>query len=462
MAQMQHSGVKTIRLTPKTKQLLDIDGQYSAGGIYPLPVFIKSGKGSILKVSYPPSSFVMQKSLREPASADGKEIIDFICMLSATNLGQCHPKLTKALMASMQNITLTNIATKVGDWPEFTRDMCQRFGYDKMVGMVSGTEGADAAVKFARKWGIKVKGIHHNEVLILGCSDNYHDVGSGIWPIMNDMGQKTDYGIANESLRNTNPITGKLLQYGCIEDFEEVLAATHERVAAIIMECIHGKRRTFEEELNFAIGVRQLCKKYNVLFIADEVRMGSGKTGKFLCSDWMGPENKPDMVVMGKSIAGGAYPASYIFGWNEVMDLVGGYESVATFGMAPAAIAATRATLNIIDDEKLVERAAWIGERNCVLELPLDYVTNRGADLGLYLKRLDNPRFTTRKLAMVALHKGVLTYPDGDRVRLGVALNIPESDLRRGIAILYEALSELNDYEDVETGPPMKGTIPDM
>ncbi|KAF5856047.1 hypothetical protein ETB97_007990 [Aspergillus alliaceus] len=449
MAQMQHSGVKAIRLSPKTKQLLDIDGQYSAGGIYPLPVFIKSGKGSILK------------------DADGKEIIDFICMLSATNLGQCHPELTKALMASMQNITLTNIATKVGDWPEFTRDMCQRFGYDKMVGMVSGTEGADAAVKFARKWGIKVKGIHHNEVLVLGCSDNYHGVGSGIWPIMNDMGQKTDYGIANESLRNTNPITGKLLQYGCIEDFEEVLAATHERVAAIIMECIHGKRRTFEEELNFAIGVRQLCKKYNVLFIADEVRMGSGKTGKFLCSDWMGPENKPDMVVMGKSITGGAYPASYIFGRNEVMDLVGGYESVATFGMAPAAIAATRATLNIIDDEKLVERAAWIGEiwkkETASWSFPwLDYVTNRGADLGLYLKRSDNPRFTTRKLAMVALHKGVLTYPDGDRVRLGVALNIPESDLRRGIAILYEALSELNDYEDVETGPPMKGTIPDM
>jgi ornithine--oxo-acid transaminase len=112
------------------------------------------------------------------------------------------------------------------------------------------------------------------------------------------------------------------------------------------------RHSSFDEELNFAIGVRQLCKKYNILFIADEVRMGSGKSGMFLCSDWMGPENKPDMVVMSKSITGGAYPASYIFGHDEVMDLVGGYESVATFGMAPAAIAATRATLKIIDEER--------------------------------------------------------------------------------------------------------------
>ncbi|KAL3409455.1 pyridoxal phosphate-dependent transferase [Aspergillus fumigatus] len=483
---------KVVRLSSKTKELLEIDSKHSAGGIFPLPVFIKSGKDSILK------------------DADGKEIIDFICMLSATNLGQCHPKLLQAMTSSMQTskyrpheprrftlevpqfdpvgaFTLTNIATKVGDWAEFTRDMCARFGYDKMVGMVSGTEGADAAVKFARKWGIKRKSIPPRDVLVLGVSDNYHGVGSGIWPIMNDMGQASDYGIINENLRNTNPTTGELLKYGCLEDVEQVLAGNHGRVAAIIMECIHGKKRpwpilttmghlnkltsrgasSFEEELNFAIGVRQLCKRYNILFIADEVRMGSGKTGKFLCSNWMGPENKPDMVVMGKSITGGAYPASYIFGNHEVMDLIGGYEPVATFGMAPAAIAATRATLEIIDEEKLVDRATWIGQvwkkETAGWSMPwLDYTTNRGADLGLYLKRTGNPRLTTRRLSMLCLHKGIFTYPDGDRVRMGVALNIPEADLLRGMAILKEALLELDDYDEIETGPPMKGVIPEM
>ncbi|KAL4982535.1 pyridoxal phosphate-dependent transferase [Aspergillus falconensis] len=451
MHSTQNDTRKAVRLTPRTKELLDVHDKYSAGGIFPLPVFIKSGKGSILK------------------DAEEKEIIDFICMLSATNLGQCHPELVKAVTESINTITLTNIATKVADWAEFTRDMCRRFGYDKMVGAVSGTEGADASVKFARKWGIKAKGIKSSEVLVLGVSDNYHGVSSGIWPIMNDMGQASDYGITNANLRNTNPDTGEPLRYGSLEDFEEVIASTHHRLAAVIMECIHGKRPTFEEEIEFAIGVRQLCKKYDVLFIADEVRMGSGKTGKFLCSDWMGPENKPDMVVMGKSITGGAYPASYIFGTDKVMDLVGGYESVHTFGMAPAAVAATRATLKILDEEQLVERATWLGKiwkeetADWTTRFPwLDYVTNRGADFGLYLKRSDDPKVTTRRLGMLALHKGVLSYPDGDRVRLGVALNIPESDFRRGIAILREALAKLPEYEVIETGPPMKGTIPDM
>ncbi|RAH46666.1 putative acetylornithine aminotransferase [Aspergillus brunneoviolaceus CBS 621.78] len=115
---MTVSQIRPVRLSPETTRLLEIDAQHSAGGVFPLPVLIKSSKGSILK------------------DVDGKEIIDFICMLSATNLGQCQPQLLKAVSDSMKTITLTNIATKVGDWAELTRDMCQRFGDDKMVGMV--------------------------------------------------------------------------------------------------------------------------------------------------------------------------------------------------------------------------------------------------------------------------------------------------------------------------------------
>ncbi|EDP48995.1 acetylornithine aminotransferase, putative [Aspergillus fumigatus A1163] len=459
---------KVVRLSSKTKELLEIDSKHSAGGIFPLPVFIKSGKDSILK------------------DADGKEIIDFICMLSATNLGQCHPKLLQAMTTSMQTITLTNIATKVGDWAEFTRDMCARFGYDKMVGMVSGTEGADAAVKFARKWGIKRKGIPPRDVLVLGVSDNYHGVGSGIWPIMNDMGQASGkyiaFSVVTCSLTPALSLPTDQLWHHQRESSKyepddwgapEVWMPGRRRASPCWQSRTCGRNnhgvypREKTEELNFAIGVRQLCKRYNILFIADEVRMGSGKTGKFLCSNWMGPENKPDMVVMGKSITGGAYPASYIFGNHEVMDLIGGYEPVATFGMAPAAIAATRATLEIIDEEKLVDRATWIGQvwkkETAGWSMPwLDYTTNRGADLGLYLKRTGNPRLTTRRLSMLCLHKGIFTYPDGDRVRMGVALNIPEADLLRGMAILKEALLELDDYDEIETGPPMKGVIPEM
>ncbi|KAL6352119.1 hypothetical protein LRP88_14561 [Fusarium phalaenopsidis] len=410
---------KTVpEFSPRVKELLDLEEQYSAGGIFPLPAFIKSGQGSTLK------------------DVDGREILDFVCMMSATNLGQSQPVVVEAMQRAVQEITLANIATKVAEWPEFCKEMCQRLGYDKMVGMVSGTEGADSAIKFVRKWGIKVKGIRPAEVLVL------------------------DYGITSENLRNTHPDTGKLLRYGSVQDFEEVLDAHHGRIAAVIME-------TFEEELSFAIGVRKLCKKYNILFVADEVRMGCGKTGKFLCSDWMGPENKPDIVVMGKSITAGAYPASYIMGKAEVMDLIGGYEAVATFGMAPQAIAATRAALSVMNSEKLVERAHWIDavwkEETKSWNYPwVEYITNRGADMGIFLNETEDGRITGRKFGMLCYHKGLLCYPDGNRIRLGVALNITEREFRKGLAILKEALEEVGEYDEINTGPPMRGIRPSM
>ena len=195
--------------------------------------------------------------------------------------------------------------------------------------------------------------------------------------------------------------------------------------------------------------------------------MGTGKTGKFLCSDWMGVENKPDMVVMGKSITAGAYPASYILGKAAVMDLIGAYESVATFGMAPQAIAATRAVLSTMESEGLVQRALWIDsvwkEETKSWSYPwLAYVTNRGADMGIFLNETDDGRITGRKFGMLCYHKGLLCYPDGDRIRLGVALNITEQALRKGLAILKEALEEIGEYDEIHTGPPMRGIRPSM
>ncbi|KAH9861110.1 hypothetical protein IAQ61_010846 [Plenodomus lingam] len=436
-------------LSKRVNELLEIESQYAAGGVYPLPTFIASGKGSILK------------------DVDGNEIIDFIQMMSATNLGQCHPKIVEAVIKSAQEITLSNIATKTATWPEFCKMMCERFGYDRIISSVSGSEAADAAVKFARRWGIKAKGIDPRETLVLGVSDNYHGMSAGIWPIMNDMGQGRNFGIFNENLTNRNPTNGKPLRYCHLEDFEEVFASCHGRIAAVIMECIHGKKPTFKEELDFATGVRKLCAKYNAIFIADEIRMGAAKTGKFLCSDWMGPENKPDMVIMGKSITAGAYPASYVIGTDKVMGLINAYENVATFGMTPMGIATTKAALQVYDDENLLERALWIGDlwtkATADWKHPhLDYTTCRGADLQIYFKGVDNIRAYTRRFGMLCLHKGLLCYPDGERVRLGVALNIPEDELRRGIAILKEALDEVDESDEVYTGPPMKGEIPDM
>lgn len=213
------------------------------------------------------------------------------------------------------------------------------------------------------------------------------------------------------------------------------------------------RARTFEEELKFAIGVRKLCREYNILFISDEVRQGAGKTGKFLSCEWMGIENKPDMVAMGKSIAGGAYPASYILGNNEVMTLVKPYETVSTFASTPMAVAATWATLHIYDEENLLERALQVEttwkEATRTWEYPfIKYITSRGCDITIMIDE-GVSSVTARRVARLAYQKGLLTYGRAGRMRIGLALTITDRELHEGIRILKETFDEIESYGDI-------------
>ncbi|KAG6989162.1 putative ornithine aminotransferase [Fusarium oxysporum f. sp. conglutinans] len=400
-------------LSAATQDLLDTEEAYTAGGFAPTPGFIVSGKGSTM------------------VDVDGKEILDF----AATMIAQ------------------TNIATHSDGWPSVAKALCQKLGYDKVAAMVTGAEATDSAVKIARKWGIVRKGIAPDDVLVLGCSDNYHGLTSGIWPIMNPGSGQEGYGISSKNVTNRSPKTGTQLRYGHVEDYEAVIGEMHGRIAGVMMEPIHGTLRTFEEEINFAIGVRQLCKKFNVLFISDEVRMGSGKTGKFLCSDWLGAENKPDMITLGKSITGGVYPASYVLGSNDTMTLIQPNQVASTYAMSPAGNAAVLAALSVYGDENLLARATVIQERwNAVTSKwnhPfIEYCTARGADLGIVIKEgVDN--VTPRRIARLAYQKGVLIYPQNPRLRCSVALTIEDVELDKGLRILTEVMDEVSLYGEI-------------
>ncbi|KAE8372001.1 pyridoxal phosphate-dependent transferase [Aspergillus bertholletiae] len=428
-------------LSGATEELLAMEEAYTAGGFGPTPGFIVSASGSTM------------------IDIDGKEILDFASTMSAVNLGHCNPVVTGAVVESIQRITQANIATHTNTWPPLAKALCHKLGYHKVAAMVSGAEAADSAVKIACKWGIVRKGILPADVLVLGCSDNYHGLTSGIWPIMNPgCGQEgmslfSRYGISSKSITNRSPTTGGLLRYGHVEDFESVLREMHHLVAGIIMEPIHGTLRTFEEEINFAIGVRRLCTKYNILFISDEVRMGSAKTGKFLCSDWLGPENKPDIVTLGKSITGGVYPASYVLGFNETMNLVQPNQIASTYAMSPAANAATLAALGIYEDTHILERATAIQNRWNEVAARwnhpfIDYCTARGADLGIVIK-MGVSNVTPRRIARLAYQKGVLIYPQNPRLRLSVALTITDDELDKGLRILTEVMDEIASYDDI-------------
>ncbi|KAG6989218.1 putative ornithine aminotransferase [Fusarium oxysporum f. sp. conglutinans] len=220
-----------------------------------------------------------------------------------------------------------------------------------------------------------------------------------------------------------------------------------------MMEPIHGTLRTFEQEINFATGVRQLCKKYNVLFISDEVRMGSGKTGRFLCSDWLGSENKPDMITLGKSIAGGAYPASYVLGFNDTMGLIEPNQVASTFAMSPAATAATLAALSVYEDEKLLQRVKVIQDRWMAVTSKwnhpfLNFCTARGSDLCIMFKE-NVGGVTPRRVARLAYQKGVLVYPQSPRIRISVALTITDEELGMGLRILTEVMDEIAFYGEI-------------
>ncbi|KAH8659020.1 ornithine aminotransferase [Ilyonectria robusta] len=450
MAPNDLTSKRSLPLPESARTLDQLNKRYSVGGINSLPVYLASGEGSRLK------------------DTDGRELIDFICGFSASNLGQRHPRILEAQINTAKQITLANIAGQAAGWPILAKQLCEKFGYDRVTAMTTGSEATDTACKLARGWGVSVKKIDPSNVLVLGTSENYHGTLSGVWPLMEPEAGWEEFATFSKNMTNINPKTGKVLRYLHAEDYAEVFEQMHERIAAVIMEPLHGLARSMDEEISFCIKVRKLCKEYNILFIADEVRMGSCKTGKFLSSDWMGPENKPDMVTLGKSISGGAYPTSYVLGPNEVMSKMKPYHSVSTFSMSAMAVAAVQAALRVYEEENLQQRARdiqqkWVTETSTWNFPYLRYAPGFGADLNLlldeeYQRRPEN--ISPRRLSLLCVSKGLLVFPGPHgRVRLGVALTISDEALLKGFEILREALEELPLYGDIEGSEETAGAF---
>lgn len=209
---------------------------------------------------------------------------------------------------------------------------------------------------------------------------------------------------------------------------------------------------TYEEEVSFARGVYDLCKKYDVMFIADEVRMGSCKTGKFFSFNHLGPDCRPDMLVIGKSITGGAYPASFVLSDAHIMAVVGPYESGSTFAHTPLAIAAAEAALGVLDDEKMADRAAAIGAK--FTELTKTWkdhphvadIQVRGADFSIPIHEDLAKGVTARRIGGLCLSKGLLLYPLEGRLRMSVSMVMTDEQLTRGLAIIKESLDEVTEH----------------
>jgi ornithine--oxo-acid transaminase len=208
--------------------------------------------------------------------------------------------------------------------------------------------------------------------------------------------------------------------------------------------------RDMKEKFHYGRGVYELCKSMNILFIADEVRQGAGKTGKFFSFQHLGDDVKPDIVTMGKSITGGFYPQSFIMGVDTAMAAVGPYEMASTYGFSPLAITAANATIDIIQQENLIEHGVYLGDlwRKTVESWQhpfVDYVAQIGADSNLILRGVQPAR-----VAALCMHRGLFVYPKADGIRLSFALNMPDQILLKGAAILKGCLDDIDKYGSIE------------
>lgn len=318
--------------TKNAQFYMDREDQFGAHNYHPLPVVLERGEGV----------FVWD--------VEGNRYYDFLAAYSAVNQGHCHPKIVDALVAQAQKLALTSRAyynNVLGEWEEYTANL---FGYDKMLPMNSGAEADETALKLTRKWAYKVKGIAKNQAKIVVCNGNFHGRTITIVSMSSDPDAYSDYG----------PFTPGFIHvpYNDIEALEKALSQPD--VAGFLVEPIQAEAGVYLPDDGYLKKAADLCKKYKVLFIADEVQTGLARTGKMLACDHEGV--RPDILVLGKAISGGLYPVSCVLANNEIMLTIKPGEHGSTYGGNPIAARVAIAALRVIEDEKLAENAEKMGE----------------------------------------------------------------------------------------------------
>lgn len=316
------------------QEYMDRELKYGAHNYHPLPVVLAKGEGV----------FVWD--------TDGKRYYDYLSAYSAVNQGHCHPKIIKAMTDQAQKITLTSRAffnDTLGEYEEFATKF---FGYDKLLPMNTGAEGDETALKLARRWGVVKKGIPNDEVKIICCEGNFHGRTISIISMSIDPDSYANYG----------PLTPGFIKipYDDVDALAKVLEKEGDKVAGFLVEPIQGEAGVYVPKDGYLKQCYDLCKKHNVLFIADEVQTGLARTGKMLACDHEGV--RPDILILGKAISGGTMPVSAVLADDDIMLTIKPGEHGSTYGGNPIAAKVGIAALSVLRDEKLAENAERLGK----------------------------------------------------------------------------------------------------
>ncbi|MCJ7679491.1 MAG: ornithine--oxo-acid transaminase [Candidatus Aminicenantes bacterium] len=399
-----------------SKFYVDMEDLYGAHNYFPLNVVVARAKGIWVW------------------DVENNKYLDFLSAYSAVNQGHCHPRIVKALKSQADRVTLTSRAFRNDQWPHLAKDLCDITGFKMVLPMNSGAEAVETAIKAARMWGYQKKGIPENKAEIIVCSDNFHGRTTTIIGFSTEPLYKKDFG----------PFTPgfTVIPFGDLEALEK---AVNPNTAAFLVEPIQAEAGIKLPPEGYIKGAKEICEKNNVLFIADEIQTGLGRTGKMFACEF--DDVRPDMLVVGKSLGGGCYAVSGVLADREVLGLFTPGSHGSTFGANPLGCAVAREALQVIKDEKLVENAAEMGayfmnRLNAIQSRHIQEVRGRGLLIGIELK----PEAGGARRFCEALEKeGLLCKETHENViRFAPPLIIKKKDLDWAYKKIKKVFKDLN------------------
>lgn len=409
--------METMTEKSRAKKLMELEDRYGAHNYHPIPVVLDRGEGVYVW------------------DVDGKKYFDFLSAYSAVNQGHCHPKIISALTEQAKKLTLTSRAFYNSSLGEYEKFVTQYFGYDKVLPANTGAEGVETAMKLCRKWAYEKKGIAPNEAKIIVCEGNFHGRTITIVSASTDPDAKNNFG----------PFTPGIVVIPYNDSAALEKALKDKNVAGFLVEPVQGERGVIIPDEGYLAQCSALCKTANVLFIADEIQTGLGRTGKRLCCDH---ENvRPDILILGKALSGGTMAVSAVLADDEIMLCIKPGEHGSTYGGNSLACKVAMASLNVLEEENMYENSLRLGkillsELKKIQGERKDIITAvRGKGLFCAIVIKERKGKTAWELCLALKENGLLAKPThGDIIRLAPPLIMTEYQLTECVSILRNTI----------------------
>ncbi|MDX5583412.1 MAG: ornithine--oxo-acid transaminase [Aureibaculum sp.] len=402
----------TTKLT--AEQAIQLEDKYGAHNYHPLPVVLSRGEGV----------FVWD--------TEGNRYYDFLSAYSAVNQGHCHPRIVETMIEQAKVLHLTSRAFYNDALGEYEKFVAEYFGFDKVLPMNTGAEGVETAMKIVRKWAYTKKGIPQNQARIIFAKDNFHGRTISVISASNDPEAKNDFGPFTPGISS--------IAYNDLEALEKELEDTN--VAAFIVEPIQGEAGVVVPDEGYLTKALALCRSKNVLFVADEIQTGIARTGRILACDH---ENiKPDVLILGKALSGGAYPVSAVLANDDIMMCIKPGEHGSTYGGNPMACKVAMTALQVVKDENLAENAEKLGKlfRDKLRKIDSEMITLvRGKGLLNAIIIQEKNGKSAWDVCLKLKENGLLAKPThGDIIRFAPPLVITEEQILECVSIIGETI----------------------